>query len=376
MTIVLVDDSETNLFVISTILKSDGYTDFVTLTSAQAMFTYLETHAQHVDVILLDVMMPHMDGIEACRLLKKNEALKDIQVIFVTALEDKKKLSEALDVGGIDYIVKPINKVDLLARLRVAQRLKAELDWHRQHEQTIQRELHLASLVQQSLLSPPLKNDLLSITASYVPSFNLAGDLYYWVALDEHRYGVILLDMMGHGVSASLVCMYISSVMRESIKLLTRPDLVIAELNRYMNMLHHEQEELSYYFTAVYFVIDLQKKRVDYVNAGHPTCYALIDEDKVEPLTQTACAVGFFDAMDIEVKTLRFEQSVQLLLFTDGVLEAMDDNEFEAERKIQTYMARRWHSIDRPLYLLVPSEKQAGQPDDMCVVLLQAGFTD
>lgn len=376
MTIVLVDDSETNLFVISTILKSDGYTDFVTFTSAKDMFTYLETNAQHVDVILLDVMMPHMDGIEACRLLKQNETLKDIQVIFVTALEDKTKLSEALDVGGIDYIVKPINKVDLLARLRVAQRLKAELDWHRQHEQTIQRELHLASLVQQSLLSPPLKNDQLSITASYVPSFNLAGDLYYWIALDDNRYGVILLDMMGHGVSASLVCMYISSVMRESIKLLTRPELVIAELNRYMNMLHHEQEDLSYYFTAVYFVIDVEKKRIDYVNAGHPTCYALLDEETVEPLTQTACAVGFFETMDIEMKTLRFQNSAQILLFTDGVLEAMDEDEFEAERKIQKYMTRRWHSIDRPLHLLVPSNNHDGQPDDMCVVLLQAGFPE
>lgn len=374
MTIVLVDDSQTNLFVISEILKSDGYTDFVKVTSAKEMFAYLETDGDHVDVVLLDVMMPEMDGIEACRRLKHNERFKDIQVIFVTALEDKGKLSEALDVGGIDYIVKPINKIDLLARLRVAQRLKAELDWHKQHERTIQRELHLASRVQQSLLSPPLFTEELSITASYVPSFNLAGDLYYWSELEEGKYAVMLLDMMGHGVSASLVCMYISSVLREAINTLKKPHLVIAELNRYMNMLQNEQEELSYYFTAVYFIIDPKEKRIDYVNAGHPTCYALLDEQTVEPLTQTACAVGFFEEMDVTTNTLHYNENVQLLLFTDGVIEAMDDDEFAAEKKIEQYMRRRWHSIERPLHLLVPTEKRSNQPDDMCVVLLQAGF--
>lgn len=184
----------------------------------------------------------------------------------------------------------------------------------------------------------------------------------------------MLLDMMGHGVSASLVCMYISSVLREAINTLKKPHLVIAELNRYMNMLQNEQEELSYYFTAVYFIIDPKEKRIDYVNAGHPTCYALLDEQTVEPLTQTACAVGFFEEMDVTTNTLHYNENVQLLLFTDGVIEAMDDDEFAAEKKIEQYMRRRWHSIERPLHLLVPTEKRSNQPDDMCVVLLQAGF--
>ena len=139
-------------------------------------------------------------------------------------------------------------------------------------------------------------------------------------------------------------------------------------------MLQQGPEELSYYFTAVYFIIDTYEKRIDYVNAGHPTCYALIDEQTVEPLTQTACAVGFFDEMEVKTHTLFYKRNVQLLLFTDGVIEAMDDDEFEAEKKIEQYMRKRWHSIERPLNLLVPAEQRTNQPDDMCVVLLQAGF--
>lgn len=376
MTILLVDDNPVNLFVIEKILKNDGYTDFVSLQSAKDMFHYLAISNtpkwQEVDVILLDVMMPEMDGIEACRILKSDARLKDIQVIFVTALEDKRKLAEAFDVGGIDYITKPINKIELLARLRAAQRLKSELDWHTKHEKNIQRELNLAARVQQSLLSPPLTQSNLLISASYLPSSNLAGDLYYWDRLDEHRYAVMLLDMMGHGVSASLVCMYISSVLREAIKKLTTPELVIAELNRYMNLLQNEQENLLYYFTGVYFIIDTQHKTIEYVNAGHPTAYAYVDEKELIPIRQTSYAVGFVDDIKIEKEIIHYEKSIQIVLFTDGVLEAMNPCEFTADRELRQIASATWAAETAPIDYLVDTQLQKNQPDDMCVLLLQA----
>ncbi len=205
-------------------------------------------------------MMPEIDGIEACKRIKKNERFKDIQIIFVTALEDKNKLAEALDIGGVDYITKPINKTELLARIRVALRLKAELDWHTQQEKKIQYELDLATHVQRSLLSPPLNENNIQIAVSYLPSSNLAGDMYYWHKINDHRYAVILLDMMGHGISAALVCMFISSVLREAVKQLIEPELVIKELNRYMTLLRNGKEDNLYYFTAIYLVMDTEQK--------------------------------------------------------------------------------------------------------------------
>ncbi|MBD0825573.1 SpoIIE family protein phosphatase, partial [Aestuariibaculum marinum] len=85
-------------------------------------------------------------------------------------------------------------------------------------------ELDLAMQVQKGLLNPPIKEDNITINVSHLPSFKLAGDMYYWHKFDEHRYGIILLDMMGHGISSSLVCMFISSVMRDSIKELRDPE--------------------------------------------------------------------------------------------------------------------------------------------------------
>ncbi len=377
MTILLVDDSPVNLFVIEKILKSDGINDFVSLQSAKELFHYLDEsntpYCNEVDVILLDVMMPEIDGIEACRQLKQDERLKDIQVIFVTALEDEKNLAAALDVGGIDYITKPINKVELLARLRVALRLKKELDWHATHEQKISTELNLAARVQQSLLSPTLIDPKIQITASYLPSFNLAGDLYYWYKIDDDRYAVILLDMMGHGVSASLVCMYISSVLREAVKQLIEPDLVIQELNRYMNLLQNEKENIFFYFTAVYMVVDTKRKMVEYVNAGHPSGYAFVDHKEVVSISSTSFAVGFVEEMKIEKSIITYEEQIQIVLFTDGVLEAMGPCEFTAEKELGNIVKKQWSMEQEPIDYILTKELQQNQPDDMCVLLLQAG---
>lgn len=376
MAIVVVDDNQVNLFVMEKILRSEQYEKIVPLQSAKELFDYLDPsnvpHCYEVSVILLDIMMPVMDGIETCRILKQNPQFKDVQVIFVTALEDKEKLSEALDVGGIDYLTKPINKIELLARIRVAKRLKGELDWHKAQEDKIQQEMNLASRVQQSLLSPAVTEPNLSIRASYLPSSNLAGDMYYWEKLDDHRYAIMLHDMMGHGVSASLVCMYISSVLREAINNLKEPELVIREMNRYMSLLQNEKELLLYYFTGIYFIIDTKNKVLEYVNAGHPMGYALVDEQQTIPLTQTASAVGFTDQMKIEKKVITYTSSIQIVMYTDGVLEAINKDEIVAEKKVGELAGKTWPLCDNPIDYLVEAEQQENQPDDMCVLLIQA----
>ncbi|WP_341301012.1 fused response regulator/phosphatase [Lysinibacillus sp. FSL H8-0500] len=373
MTILLVDDNPVNLFVIEKILKSAGYTNCVSLASAYELFDYLHLDAQNtVDLILLDIMMPEIDGIEACKRIQQNERLKDIPIIFVTALEDKSKLAEALDIGGVDYITKPINKTELLARIRVALRLKTELDWHKQHEKKITYELDLATHVQRSLLSPPLDEKGIRIEVSYLPCSNLAGDMYYWHKIDDHRYAIILLDMMGHGISAALVCMFISSVLREAVKQLNDPELVIKDLNRYMTLLQDGKDNNLYYFTAIYLVIDTKEKTVEYINAGHPAGYALIDEKTCIPLNQGSCAVGFFDEINVTKQFIQYEQDIQIVLFTDGVLEAMGPCEIEAEQHLQALTSSKWNYSQNLIDNLLPTDKQRNQPDDMCVLMIQA----
>ncbi|SCB97985.1 fused response regulator/phosphatase [Bacillus wiedmannii] len=376
MSILIVDDNPVNIFVIEKILKQAGYQDLVSLNSAQELFEYIqfgEDSSRHneIDLILLDIMMPEIDGLEVCRRLQKEEKFKDIPIIFVTALEDANKLAEALDIGAMDYITKPINKVELLARMRVALRLKSELNWHKEQEENLRNELDLATQVQRNLLSSPLREDHIKIEASYLPSFKLAGDMYYWYKIDENRYGIILLDVMGHGISASLVCMFISSVLRETIKCLIDPELVIKDLNKYMTLLHNENDNIPYYFTAIYLVVDTEKRTIEYVNAGHPSGYVLVDEANVVELNRGSCAVGFFDEIKVEKTVIPFEENAQILLFTDGVLEAIANDEFESEEKLHAFTERKWGDLEEEIEGFYKEEQKKEQSDDMCLIMIQ-----
>lgn len=338
MTILIVDDNPTNVIIIREILKKENYLDTLTSSSARGMFEFLgiSNHPAEVipkksdiDLILLDMMMPEMDGIEACRIIQQYVHLKDIPIIMVTAVGDSKKLAEALDSGATDYVTKPINKVELMARIRLALRLKKENDWHKERDLRIQEELRLAALVQNAVLSPPIEDDLFEIHALYQPSAELAGDLYAWYPLGDGRYGVILLDMMGHGISSSLVCMFIASVLKDTVTTYVEPEKVIQELNRRFNQLYIENQLIQYYFTAIYLVIDTRIKRIDYVNAGHPPALFFQGNKSVEMLSQVCCPVGLFDKIEVEQKTFNYEGESHIALYTDGLMEIVEGDHDE-----------------------------------------------
>jgi len=379
MGILIVDDNQVNLFVIENILKRAGYKDYLSFTSANEMFTYLHNDnsastKMPVDIILMDIMMPEIDGIEACRTLQTIPHLKDIPVIFVTALEDSNKVAEALDAGGLDYVMKPINKTELLARIRVVLRLKQEKDKNKKQAEKIKNQLDLSQQVQNSLLSEPIIEDNFVVKASYIPAYKLAGDMYYWYKIDKSRYAVILLDMMGHGISASLVCMFISSVLRDSIRGCADPEFVISELNRWMYALNLRNQQIPYYFTAIYLVIDTDEKSMEYVNAGHPAGFALIDEGEVVELSNRTCALGFFEKVDVKKTTITYKDSVQIMLYTDGVVETIEKVGMNQYPQFIKSASKFWDlpNIPEPINLVLPDDMRQEASDDMCVVMIQA----
>ncbi|MCZ8519676.1 MULTISPECIES: fused response regulator/phosphatase [Paenibacillus] len=384
MNIAIVDDNPVNIIVIEKILKSAGYDSFWKSSSAKEMLERLTESADGgkvpVDLILMDMMMPEMDGIEACRLIQGDERLRDIPIIIVTALGDSNKLAEALEAGAIDYVMKPVNKVELIARIRVALRLKYEKDWHKENEARIRRELDLAKQVQSSVLSAPLQKEHLDIRAAYHPSSELAGDLYAWHRIDEHRHGIIILDIMGHGISSSLVCMFISSVMQDTITRFVSPEFVVAELNRYMHQLNHKNPSMSYYFTAVYLLIDTHNKTIEYVNAGHPPGFLFEEGKPPVALSQGCCAVGFFDQMDITKSIFTYENPIRIALYTDGLLESIPmPSDYPDDAAESDLLALRLQGLiygeedpNRLVEALLPDDIWETQSDDICMVLIQA----
>jgi serine phosphatase RsbU (regulator of sigma subunit)/CheY-like chemotaxis protein len=375
MNIIIVDDNKTNQLVIEKILTKAGYGDVTAVSSARELFSLLDidstTSAEvPVNLILMDMMMPEIDGIEATKLIQMDTRFRDIPIIFVTALGDSRKLAEAFDAGATDYVMKPINKVELLARIRSALKLKFEKDWHKERDKRIKFELELAKQVQRSVLSKPIDDEKVRISAVYKPSFELAGDSYAWYPIDKNRYGIILLDMMGHGISSSLVCMFISSVLQDNITHISDPEQVIRELNRYMNQLEMIDEMTKYYFTAIYLVLDTEQKTIQYVNAGHPPGIVYKD-DSVVLLTEGCCGIGFFDTIEITKGMIHYENSIKIILFTDGMMETKDSGMEDSIDMIIDELKECKH-MDLPALVdkFIPHENNGSQKDDICLVMI------
>lgn len=373
MSILIVEDDETNLLIIENILREAGYRKLLKAVSVSDMFRLLDIAAMNsagmtINLILMDISIGDTDGIEAMKRIHGEERFHDIPVIFVTDIGDFDKLADALDAGVSDYIKKPVNKIELLARIRTAVKLKFQKDRHKEHDRRIKFELELAKRVQQNVLNEPIDDENVHIQGVCQPSFELAGDFYAWYQIDQHRYGVILLDMMGHGISSSLVCMFISSVLQDTIRQLVDPIYVMKELNRYMNQLDMSDDLSNYYFTAIYALLDVEKRTIEYVNAGHPPGVAYID-GQVHSMTKGCCAIGFFEHIDVEKESICYTDGFKMVLFTDGLLDLNYKDDPRALDLLTTDLIQCKHfEFSELIAKFIPDKTVVDQHDDICLV--------
>ena len=142
MRILIIDDSLDHQNLLRRMLNSVGYTDILTADSAAAAFRHLglagpEHETVKVDLILMDLVMPGLDGIEACRMIKSSERFQDIPIIVITVKTEPEYLRLAFTAGAIDYIRKPLNPAELQARVSSAFMLKQEMDYRKFREQEL-----------------------------------------------------------------------------------------------------------------------------------------------------------------------------------------------------------------------------------------------
>ena len=143
MSILIVDDSPESRSLIEGTLRRAGYSDTVTMESAEVLYNYLEREGLHpdrptVDLILMDIMMPNIDGLEACRTIKADPRLADVPLVMVTANTDEESLRNAFSAGAIDYIRKPILAVELVARVCTILTMKAEMTMRKRRERDLE----------------------------------------------------------------------------------------------------------------------------------------------------------------------------------------------------------------------------------------------
>ena len=203
MVILIVDDSRDEQDLLSTRLRAAGYESLMVADSAEAALGILGQgnpgqRTGEVDLILMDILLPGVDGLEACRRITATEQLQDIPIIVITVKTEEKDLRAAFAAGAMDYIRKPVNPAELVARVSSALALKAERTTRKAREQEL---LLRTQELEQALRDVKVLRRLIPICANCKRVRTDAGD---WQQLEEYIQGHAEVEF-SHGICQ--VCM-------------------------------------------------------------------------------------------------------------------------------------------------------------------------
>lgn len=374
MCILIVDDSMLNLAYFKQVLTEAGYSNIETAASAEDAFSRLGMSEGRVprkaaafDLILLDIVMPHMNGIEACRLIKSCPPYTDLPIIFLTG--DRRHFKEAFGAGGMDFIEKGSPEYELLARVQSAIRLKKETDIRKSREIGLRKELQLAKRVQKTVLPPPLIESGIEIHAQYIQSDEVSGDMFYWTRIDEKRCGIMLIDVAGHGLSSALISMSVRSLLDGTVKRLSEPSQVYLELNKQVRSLFGGSRD-SIYLTGIYLLIDEEAREIRYFNAGHPPALFFQADRKAQYLENTGVPLGIRKTIEGGTGVCRYDAPGKILLYTDGLVETPRQSIRGGIADLEKYASRiRYLPNDRFTEKLAVLGQ--GKSDDVCIVSVQ-----
>lgn len=361
--ILVVDDSRVNRRLLSVILQKAGYEVVEAANGTSAVQTAMEMRP---DLILLDVIMPGLDGYKVCERIKNDPQTSDIPIIFLTAMANAKDKIRGLDTGAADYVTKPFDKGEVVARvrsqLRISSLTKKLTEANRElieKQRRIDLDLEAAAGIQRSLLPQgPPRTAVLESAWRFKPCESIGGDIFNIARLDEHSFSVYMLDVSGHGVPSALVTVSVSQMLQPHTGTLVKkgksehpfyeissPSEVLASLDQIMApgevlaRLDQEYpiERFDKFFTITYVLINTYTGRLNYSNGGHPPPLLIHEDGSIDKLTTGGPLIGLGGLLPFEDEERTLQAGDCLILYTDGVLEQSDasDELFGEERLLE-----------------------------------------
>ncbi len=236
-------------------------------------------------------------------------------------------------------------------------------------EKRFENDIKLATMLQQAVISKDIHNKTISISGYYVPAHDIGGDMYVWHRIDEHRYGILLLDVMGHGVSAALISMSIWSLTNGIIARFIHPHDVIKELNNHIFSLFNDNLDTIRFVSAIYLLVDTDHKKVDYCNAGNPA-FLVLRGNRINEIESTCSPLGIHLDIEPRVHSIPYDNRTKFLLYTDGLLGVTGYKEYPESIKYikELFLKNKDLEIQQWIGNLVKTAPQPKEQDDISVV--------
>ncbi len=316
--VLLVDDAKANLDILVEGLKTDHKLSLA-LNGEMALQVAARTPP---DLVLLDIMMPGMDGYEVCRRLRQMPETAEVPIMFLSSLEEVQNKTRGFEVGANDYLTKPFEMLEVKARVRSLLKAKAYSDAVKEQ---IASELRVAREIQMGMLPhdfAPLEQAYgVSFSAVLEPAREVGGDLYGVCEAGSERLVVFLGDVSGKGIPASMFMVRAITLARLLSREIAEPDRILARLNDELAA----DNPSGMFVTFLCAVYEPKTRRLSLANAGHcrPVWLPITGAPRWA-VQKLGTALGFEPGLEFERTELELNQSDAVVFYTDGVSEAFN----------------------------------------------------
>jgi sigma-B regulation protein RsbU (phosphoserine phosphatase) len=281
--------------------------------------------------------------LELCKAIRQKATEGYVFIIMVTARDRKSDIVEAMDAGADDYVTKPYDKGELLARVRAGFRivsLEQELSEKNQAllkaNTSMKNDLIAAGRLQQSFLpkvAPRVKG--FDFSWFFQPCETVAGDSFHCFKVDDDHLALYVLDVSGHGVQAAMLSVMLSRILTphpdrggilarksegSTVGNIRSPKEIAGILNKRFPM----DDEVGQYFTLLYALVYLPTKTMKFVRAGHPYPLYLSKEGRQDFLKCPGCPIGMFEEAEFDEGTISLSSGDRIFLYSDGIVEAVN----------------------------------------------------
>jgi len=372
--ILIVDDTPANLRLLSQMLAEQGYQVRPVPDGPLALAA---VQAKPPDLILLDIKMPGMSGYEVCEHLKIEDKTCNIPIIFISALDAIQDKVRAFTAGGVDYVTKPLQVEEVLARVETHLALRNLQKKLQAANRKMAQELALAGEIQISFLPSRLPNiPGWQMTSILRPAREMSGDFYDFIHLPNGHLGILVADVSDKGAGAALYMALSWPLIRTyAMEYPAQPETVLSIVNRrIMN------DTCSCQFVTVFYsILNPDTGRLVYCNAGHwpPYLFSARDKGSIKKLSTTGISVGLFADGNFKQGVVQIDPGDVLVLYTDGITEAQNaQGDFFGESQLLESASAKLRCPARAIQDTILADVQSFvgdtlQSDDIALIVLK-----